>query len=357
MDTFIKALLIFFVTILSFSVGIFLGKGITESEYKQASLKCEYENLKKKKNKMEDLSFMDKESTYLEKESYSKKIDLAHLNQDLSDKKMKEEVSKLSRKFIEEEKQKQQKSFSSHLKESSKNPSSPHQNEDLSKTKMKSKKDLHLAKMEKKSSLKPDQEEYKLLSKEKNSNKKKEDSLSLQRKSSHYTLLSEIKKQNSNQKISSEKKKEKMIKSTKMVESKEESKIEKKQKLSSFKAPKIEKTLPLHRPGISTLAFLSEKKKKRLSKNALDEMKSFPHKARYTIQVASYKNKKDAKNHVSSLKSNGYGAFYLKAKVKNEIWYRVSIGIFPIKKSAMEFQEELKKEAGVKASFIQKISH
>lgn len=345
MDTLIKSILIFFVSILSFSGGIFLGKGITESEYKQVALKCEYEKLKEtKKNLMED-------SEFLENETF-------HAHRDSAKKNMNEEVSELSNKFIQEERAEQ-----NHMKDPNKSLTKKHVSDkkSLSNEKSHSKQEVHLTentKEEQDSSFSKIHQGYKLLSSGKKSKESKKNSVSSEQKNKYYNILSQWKKLPKQEK---EKQKKKKSEKTHLTEDSKHNNTSKHQRgmasLGTFASKQVKKAPFSHEPSLSRYVSISEKKKRSWSKYTLDNMKNFPHRTRYTIQVASYKNEKDAENHVSSLKSKGYGAFYLKTMIKNQFWYRVSVGVFPIRKSALEFQEELEKEAGIKASFIQKISN
>ena len=50
---------------------------------------------------------------------------------------------------------------------------------------------------------------------------------------------------------------------------------------------------------------------------------------KYSIQVASFKGPKEAKQTVARFKRKGYSAYYVKAVVRdNEVWYRVRIGAY-----------------------------
>jgi len=76
---------------------------------------------------------------------------------------------------------------------------------------------------------------------------------------------------------------------------------------------------------------------------------------KYTVQVASYATENEAKNHAKNLKDQGYSAFYLSAKVKSKVWYRVSVGLFDSRTTANNFKRELMKSANLKSAIIQKI--
>ena len=75
----------------------------------------------------------------------------------------------------------------------------------------------------------------------------------------------------------------------------------------------------------------------------------------YTVQVASYKTMKEAERHSQKLIDKGFPAFPVKAMINGEVWHRVSIGTFKNRKRAIRYEKELKKQAVVKSTFVQKI--
>lgn len=76
---------------------------------------------------------------------------------------------------------------------------------------------------------------------------------------------------------------------------------------------------------------------------------------KYAVQVASYAEEKEAKNHAADLKAKGLTAFYLPATVNGHTWYRVLVGLFSNMKSADEFRAQLLKDTNTKSAIIQKI--
>ncbi len=76
---------------------------------------------------------------------------------------------------------------------------------------------------------------------------------------------------------------------------------------------------------------------------------------KYTVQVASYADENEAKNHAANLKGKGWNAFYIPADVQGKTWYRVSVGLFTTAKSATEFRKEFQKESSVATAIVQKI--
>ena len=76
---------------------------------------------------------------------------------------------------------------------------------------------------------------------------------------------------------------------------------------------------------------------------------------KYTVQVASYADEKEAKGHAAGLKGKGYNAFYLPANVNGRTWFRVLVGLFNNSKSAGDFRGQFMKEANTKSAIVQKI--
>lgn len=76
---------------------------------------------------------------------------------------------------------------------------------------------------------------------------------------------------------------------------------------------------------------------------------------KYTVQVASYADEKEAKGHAAGLKGKGYNAFYLPANVNGRNWFRVLVGLFNNSKSAGDFRAQFMKEANTKSAIVQKI--
>ena len=76
---------------------------------------------------------------------------------------------------------------------------------------------------------------------------------------------------------------------------------------------------------------------------------------KYTVQVASYADEKEAKGHAAGLKGKGYNAFYLPANVNGRTWFRVLVGLFNNSKTAGDFRAQFMKEANTKSAIVQKI--
>lgn len=76
---------------------------------------------------------------------------------------------------------------------------------------------------------------------------------------------------------------------------------------------------------------------------------------KYTVQVGSYTEEKDAQGQAATLKGKGWHAFYLPVTINGRQWYRVLVGLFENSKSAQEFRAQYMKEANTKSAIVQKI--
>jgi cell division protein FtsN len=76
---------------------------------------------------------------------------------------------------------------------------------------------------------------------------------------------------------------------------------------------------------------------------------------KYTVQVASYATETEAKEQAAKLASKGFSAFYVPAEVNSKTWYRVSVGLFSDQKSASNYRTELLATQAVSSAIVQKI--
>ncbi|MCP4020551.1 MAG: SPOR domain-containing protein [Desulfobacteraceae bacterium] len=63
----------------------------------------------------------------------------------------------------------------------------------------------------------------------------------------------------------------------------------------------------------------------------------------YTIQIAAYKDFKDAVSQMADLKKNGFDSYRIKAQKDGQTWYRVRSGSFKTKTLADQYLKKLKK--------------
>ncbi|NJL25900.1 MAG: SPOR domain-containing protein [Calothrix sp. SM1_5_4] len=76
---------------------------------------------------------------------------------------------------------------------------------------------------------------------------------------------------------------------------------------------------------------------------------------KFSVQVASYADEKQAKEHAAQLHEKGLDAFYVPANVNGKPWYRVLVGLFQNWKGAEEYRAQFIKETGNKSAIVQKI--
>lgn len=78
---------------------------------------------------------------------------------------------------------------------------------------------------------------------------------------------------------------------------------------------------------------------------------------KYTVQVASYPSEQEAQKRAAELKEKGFSAFYITAKIKNQTWYRVNVGLFTTQKEADAYKKDLVSKAQVSSPIVQKLSN
>ena len=78
---------------------------------------------------------------------------------------------------------------------------------------------------------------------------------------------------------------------------------------------------------------------------------------KYTVQVASYPSEQEAQKRAAELKEKGFSAFYISAKIKNQTWYRVNVGLFTTQKEADAYKKDLISKAQVSSPMVQKLSN
>ena len=69
---------------------------------------------------------------------------------------------------------------------------------------------------------------------------------------------------------------------------------------------------------------------------------------RYTVQLASLRDRSKAETMINDLVDRGYPAYYYKADVKGKTYFRVRCGEFNSSKEAVKYAEKLTKDTGIK---------
>jgi cell division septation protein DedD len=75
---------------------------------------------------------------------------------------------------------------------------------------------------------------------------------------------------------------------------------------------------------------------------------------KYTVQVGAYKSEEEAKILADDLMKKGLPAYYVKAELKGQTWYRVSVGTFADQDEANKNVQKVYQEAKLKG-FVTKI--
>ncbi len=121
--------------------------------------------------------------------------------------------------------------------------------------------------------------------------------------------------------------------------------------------PKDEKAEPLGREASTAMKAKAKKSgQRKVSSVRPTPSVPKPKSIEYTVQVAAYKSLKEAEAHSQKLIDKGFPAFPVKAMINKKLWYRVSIGSFKSRKQAMKYERNLKKQAVVNSTFVQKIT-
>ncbi len=76
---------------------------------------------------------------------------------------------------------------------------------------------------------------------------------------------------------------------------------------------------------------------------------------KYTVQVASFATEAEAKQRSAELTEKGYNAFFVPATINGKTWFRVSVGLFSDQKSAANYRTELLATQIVSTAIVQKI--
>jgi len=293
-DTAVKLALIFFISLFSFSVGTFVGKQVSDNEEKMAALK----------------------------EDYTKDREIASKEDALS----KEDVEELTQEFLAEEKDNSH--GDSHKKNKHDDPHAKSaKHEDPHK-----KSDSHHKKI--------------------NEGHKKAESHD-KKEEHHDSGYKKVAKNRSTASVHDDSHKSAEAHSD-SGHKKQEAHTDSHSKSTHSKAFDTHTSKAADRVAHGQAPSTPHHKKKKAQHRKLPKLAASTI-GKYTVQVSSYSQEKQAKHRAEALKKKGFSAYYIPAKVKGKTWYRVSIGQFDSYKAANRFRKEIKKTSAFKSSIIQKM--
>lgn len=75
----------------------------------------------------------------------------------------------------------------------------------------------------------------------------------------------------------------------------------------------------------------------------------------YTVQIGSYPTESEAAELTKSLQGKGYKTSYIPAKVNGQLWYRVNVGLFGTIKEAQDYKKEFLEKTNLSSAIIQRV--
>lgn len=75
----------------------------------------------------------------------------------------------------------------------------------------------------------------------------------------------------------------------------------------------------------------------------------------YTVQIGSYPTETEASDLTKTLQSKGYKTSYIPAKVNGQLWYRVNVGLFGTIKEAQDYKKEFLEKTNLSSAIIQRV--
>lgn len=77
---------------------------------------------------------------------------------------------------------------------------------------------------------------------------------------------------------------------------------------------------------------------------------------KFTVQIASYPEEELAKQSAEDLRKKGYAAFYISTLVNQKTWHRVNVGLFSTKSEADRFLGDLRSKEGIATAIVQRVA-
>lgn len=120
-------------------------------------------------------------------------------------------------------------------------------------------------------------------------------------------------------------------------------------------APKHEETKDTHEEPKKIVATKAPAEEKRQPSSIPKDLSQYAV-GKYTVQIGSFNSEEEAKEKVSSLKEQGFSAYFFAANIKGKTWYRVSVGLFSSEAEAKKYKADFTAKTNINSAYIQKIS-
>jgi cell division protein FtsN len=77
----------------------------------------------------------------------------------------------------------------------------------------------------------------------------------------------------------------------------------------------------------------------------------------YTVQIGSFPTQNEAETLTKSLQNKGYKTSYVPAKVNGQTWYRVNVGLFGTIREAQDYKKEFLEKTKLSSAIVQRLQH
>jgi cell division protein FtsN len=77
----------------------------------------------------------------------------------------------------------------------------------------------------------------------------------------------------------------------------------------------------------------------------------------YTVQIGSFPTETEADSLTKSLQNKGYKTSYVPAKVNGQTWYRVNVGLFGTIREAQDYKKEFLEKTKLSSAIVQRLQH
>lgn len=77
----------------------------------------------------------------------------------------------------------------------------------------------------------------------------------------------------------------------------------------------------------------------------------------YTVQIGSFPTESEAESLTKNLQNKGYKTSFVPAKVNGQTWYRVNVGLFGTIKEAQDYKKEFLEKTKLTSAIVQRLQH